>query len=245
MQYNKSTKTQLSSGQLSLRQPASSCVDKWQWTKTDAAKKLFSMCRMLHVYLSISFFGLLVFFSLTGFTLNHANWFKGKPVESTTMHLMPEYIVDALLPSANTENRDKSPQLDIPTLLLTQYANENWRLINPKKVTTDMESVEVVVEFANPSGKAILTFSPLIKQVQLTYQRKNLISLLGTLHKGKRVGFVWSLLIDITAFIVFFFAITGMYILFQNKKYRGQGLVLAILGIATPIALYVFTVPSF
>ena len=46
----------------------------WSWTSSPAAKKLFVTSRMLHLYVSAALFSLLIFFCVTGITLNHIDW---------------------------------------------------------------------------------------------------------------------------------------------------------------------------
>ena len=206
----------------------------WEWTKSTVAKKMFNISRFLHVYLSVTIFGLLVFFSLTGFTLNHSDWFKSENEQTTAKYSMPAHITQAL--KNNT---------DIPSSLLQQYVKQEWGLTNPRKINLDVESGHVLMEYAHPSGKAHITAIPEQQTFTVTYSHNNIITLLGTLHKGKRVGATWSLLIDLTSLIVFLFAITGLYILFQNRRYRTAGLPLALLGMITPFLIYFLLVPRF
>jgi hypothetical protein len=64
---------------------------------THAHRTLLKWARLLHVYLTLFGFALLLFFAVTGFMLNHEEWFL--PRQSTSGRLPTEWI-------ASPENRD-------------------------------------------------------------------------------------------------------------------------------------------
>src|SRR5690606_10158265 len=58
-------------------------------------RKLLHWSRTVHIYLSIALFLILVFFALTGITLNHATVFVGEPeVRVRTVDTLPELPLD-------------------------------------------------------------------------------------------------------------------------------------------------------
>ncbi|MFO0970027.1 MAG: PepSY-associated TM helix domain-containing protein [Gemmataceae bacterium] len=65
---------------------------------THAHRLLLKWARTLHVYLTLFGFVLLLFFAVTGFMLNHENWFL--PAQTTVGKLPPELLL------APAENRD-------------------------------------------------------------------------------------------------------------------------------------------
>jgi hypothetical protein len=77
----------------------------------------------------------------------------------------------------------------------------------------------------------------------LEYRTGDTLSVINDLHKGRHSGAVWSWVIDISAFLMIFFALTGYVIMFQNKKHRRLAVVFSIAGLISPIVLYLLFVP--
>ena len=63
-------------------------------------------------------------------------------------------------------------------------------------------------------------------------------------EEGRHTGEAWSWVIDISAVLMILFSITGMIILFQNRKKRLVGIWLTVLGVATPAVIYLCWVPQ-
>src|SRR5579863_2707160 len=65
-----------------VRKPRKKPVSVWQ-------KRTAAFSRWLHVYLSMICFVLVLFFAVTGLTLNHADWFDGKQVQKKSKGNVP------------------------------------------------------------------------------------------------------------------------------------------------------------
>jgi hypothetical protein len=202
----------------------------WYWTSTPAAKKLFSTSRMLHLYVSAALFSLLIFFCVTGITLNHIDWLSNGE-EFTTSLTLP--VIHSPL--------EQLSQLD--TVPLDQLLSETLGLKNAKEISIDFELGQVTADYSLPAGYAFATWSIYQGTVEVEYKKGNVFAIMNDLHKGRHTGEYWRWLIDISAVFMLLFSLTGLIILFQQLKRRGTGLWLLLWGTATPILIYLMWVP--
>lgn len=99
-------------------------------------------------------------------------------------------------------------------------------------------------DYPLPAGYAFVTVIIEENIVELEYASNGFLGLLNDLHKGRHSGYVWSLVIDISAILVAFFSLTGVVILLQNAKHRKQAFLVILLGSITPVAIYLLAVPQ-
>ena len=200
----------------------------WKWTTSVFARNLFNLCRMLHLYISTAVFSLLMFFAVTGITLNHPTWTgQGTDHEQQFSLLAPE--------KNNNEFFDPAPLLN---LLESEFG-----LRGASEVNFDLEMGEVTVDFSIPAGYAFALWELDSGSVEVGYHRGTFLALMNDLHKGRHTGGVWSWLIDVVAVSVVLFSVTGIIILLQQAKRRIRGLYLVVAGTLTPIIIYLLWVP--
>lgn len=202
----------------------------WSWTSSPAAKKLFVTSRMLHLYVSAALFSLLIFFCVTGITLNHIDWLSSGE----------EFTTSLSLPVINIPLEQLS-QLD--TAPLEQLLTGTLGLKKAKEISIDFELGEVTADYSIPAGYAFATWYIYQGTVEVEYQKGSIIAIMNDLHKGRHTGKYWRWLIDISAVFMLLFSLTGLIILFQQLKRRGTGLWLLLWGTATPILIYLMWVP--
>jgi len=198
-------------------------------------KKLYSVCRMIHIYVSTALFSLLIFFCVTGLLLNHLPWISndGK-LTGVKEGTLPKIVTRAL-------NKDKSPTNAM--LVVQPYLSQRYKLDELASFDWDKDANELILDYPVPAGYALVIIDTHLFNYSIEYQQANLMSILNDLHKGRHSGAVWSWIIDITAVLVCIFSFTGLIILFQNKKKRRFGLWLTLFGSLTPIIIYCLFVP--
>ncbi|GGZ96887.1 peptidase [Arenicella chitinivorans] len=206
----------------------------WDWTKSDVAKRVFKIARWLHIYLSTTALAIVLFFSVTGFTLNHANWFSGAAKTGIDTYTLPDEISSAL-----------SDPAVFPTALVTEYLRREHGLSHPRSIDHDLELGEVSLDFPLPAGYAFVSILVPDQIIEIEHQSGNLWVLMNDLHKGRHTGAAWSTFIDFSAVIMTLLAVAGILILFQLKKYRNWGLALTIIGVLTPLIWYLLFVPNY
>ena len=202
----------------------------WSWTSTPTYKKLFSTSRMLHLYVSAALFSLLIFFCVTGITLNHIDWLSNGE-ELTTSLMLPVISIPL----------EQLSQLD--TAPLDQLLSETLGLKKAKEISIDFELGEVTADYSLPAGYAFATLHMYQGTVEVEYQKGNIFAIMNDLHKGRHTGEYWRWLIDVSAVCMLLFSLTGLIILFQQLKRRGTGLWLLMWGTATPVLIYLMWVP--
>ena len=87
--------------------------------KSAAKKKIAAFSRWLHIYLSMLSFVVVLFFSVTGLTLNHANWFEGKEVEQ-------KYAGSIPIAWVNVADTAQIKKLEIVELLRKNYGVKGY-----------------------------------------------------------------------------------------------------------------------
>ena len=199
-------------------------------------RALYSTSRALHIYISTALFFLLILFCVSGIVLNHVDWLKNDKSNGHVTATIPAELVTKANAQLNT-----LPSLypEIEAYLATQYS-----LTKVKSIEWEKEDALVMLDYPLPAGFAYAELDFTTGELNLDYQTGGFLSLIGDLHKGRYTGEVWSWVIDISAVLMIFFAITGMIILFQNRKKRLAGIWITILGIATPLVIYLCWVPQ-
>ena len=199
-------------------------------------RALYSTSRALHIYISTALFFLLILFCVSGIVLNHVDWLKNDKSNGHVTATIPAELVTKANAQLNT-----LPSLypEIEAYLATQYS-----LTKVKSIEWEKEDALVMLDYPLPAGFAYAELDFATGELNLDYQTGGFLSLIGDLHKGRYTGEVWSWVIDISAVLMIIFAITGMIILFQNRKKRLAGIWITVLGIATPLVIYLCWVPQ-
>lgn len=198
------------------------------------AKQMFSICRWLHVYLSATLLCLLLFFCITGFTLNHAAWFSGKGQNGVTTHKLPDHLYRML-----------SVKDTIPVEQLKAFIEQELGLTEPRSIDLELDIGEINLDYPLPAGYAFISLLLDEATMKVEYRTGNVVALLNDLHKGRHTGPAWSILIDVSAIVMALFSIAGLVILLQHKKYRVPGLLFVAIGILAPFTLYFLFVPNY
>lgn len=201
-------------------------------------RSIFYWARFLHIYTSALLFTLLIFFCVTGFFLNHLEWFSGTSEDASLKLSLPEEVATALY---SPEKELVAENININSL--GRWLKSQYGLQKLNSVEYDLEMGEVVLDYALPAGYASAIYLIEDRQVVLDYRKGDIVAVMNDLHKGRHSGAVWSWVIDISALLMVFFAVTGFVIMFQNKKHRRLAIAFSLLGFVSPIFLYFVFVP--
>lgn len=195
------------------------------WKKRTAA---FS--RWLHLYLSMLCFLVVLFFAITGITLNHTEWFDGKQTEKKFEGKLPVEWV-------NNADTSKIKKLEIVEFFRNKYGIKGY--------VSDffVDDEQCSVSFKGPGYSADAFINRKDGQLQLSELRLGLVAVLNDLHKGRDSGKKWSWLIDISAVFLTIVSLSGLLMLFFLKKRRLNGLIIAIIGGIICYLVYVIWVP--
>jgi len=173
----------------------------------------------------------MLLFSITGFTLNHANWVTAKPEVTTRTAVLPEGLLSELRQLAEDEAEQERPLPASTAKWLSQALG-----IRASDRTAEWSPEEIYVSLPRPGGDAWATIDLETGEVRHEITDRGWISYLNDLHKGRNTGPAWSLFIDIFAAAALIFATTGLLLLKLHANQRpatwplvGFGLVLPLL----------------
>ncbi len=192
------------------------------------ALKVAFWTRWLHIYLSMFGMAALVFFSVTGITLNHPDWvFSDAERSSQAEGRVPSEWLN--LSSAASPD-DRVDKLKVVESLRAAHG------VRGALSEFRVDDRDCTVAFKGPGYSADIFLDRQTGKYTLTQMSHGLMAVVNDLHKGRDSGGAWSVLIDVSAGILIVIALSGLGLLFYLKRRRIPGLVLGILG-AIVIAL--------
>ncbi|MEM1173726.1 MAG: PepSY-associated TM helix domain-containing protein [Pseudomonadota bacterium] len=194
-------------------------------------QRFFTLVRSVHLYSSTALFASLAFFCVTGVTLSHG-WYLDSGNRSDSRELaVPELLVKGLAPD------DWNPDIDA----LTKFIERSAGLREPTKIELDRDYGEITLSYSAPAADADVLVTQ--EGMLIDAQRGSWLATLNDLHKNRDAGLSWSILIDVTAIGMLAFALTGLVILFQNRRQVRRSLMIVAVGLATPVLVFLFLVP--
>src|SRR5215475_964266 len=192
-------------------------------------RRLASLSRWLHIYLSMTSFAILLFFAVTGLTLNHAESFSAPPrIAQIKGKVEIKWI--------------KAEDAAVDKLAIVEHLRQAHGI---KGALSDfrLDESEAAVSFKGPGYAADAFINRETGEYELTETRSGLIAAINDLHKGRDTGRVWSWLIDASAVLMTVISLTGLILIWFLKRRRLSGLVLAgVCGVACYL-IYLFLVP--
>ncbi len=171
----------------------------------------------------------LLLFSITGFTLNHASAIGSRPEVTTRIGELPGPLLQQL------QAADRSSSTSLPGELVRWLRDEfSVRAASDK---AEWSEDEIYLSLPRPGGDAWLTIDLANGEVTHEVTRRGWISYLNDLHKGRNTGPAWSLFIDVFAFAVLVFAISGLLLLKMHSTHRPATWPMVTLGVVLPLVL--------
>ncbi|WP_379086700.1 PepSY-associated TM helix domain-containing protein [Pedobacter sp. UC225_65] len=200
--------------------------------KSSSPKKgIAKLSRWLHIYLSMVSFAIVLFFSVTGLTLNHPTWFGGdKQVVIKNKGTMNVNWV-------NSPDTNKIAKLEIVEFLRKTYqvkgAVSEFRI----------DDSEVSVSLKGPAYSCDAFIDRETGKYEVSEIKMGIVAVMNDLHKGRDSGPGWSWIIDISAVFLVVISLSGLILLCFIKKKRVAGLVTGIVGLLICYLIYVIFVP--
>jgi uncharacterized protein len=205
----------------------SPATDRPDW-KLLLKRKVAILSRWLHIYLSMASFAILLFFAVTGLTLNHAEWFAK---QQTTVQIQGAVDTGWVLPGRDPAKFD-----------LVEYFRAG-KGIQGAVADFRVDELECDISFKGPGYAADAVIERSSGQYRLTITRMGLAAILNDLHKGRDTGHVWGKIIDLSAVLMTFVSLTGMVLILFLYKRRLSGLVVLGSGAVIFVLVYRFWVP--
>lgn len=178
--------------------------------------------RSVHMWISMTSLLIVLFFSITGITLNHPTWTFGQdPVSATVSGTLPPDVV-------------RGGTIDF--LAVSEFLRSGQH-VTGEVTDHSSQNGEGSISYRGPGYAADVSFRLADRSFTLTSQKSGLVAVLNDLHKGRHTSTLWKWVIDITAGLLVMMSITGIALQLTIKRTRALGLVLAAAGTAVSLVL--------
>lgn len=194
-------------------------------------KEVAKLSRWLHIYLSMVSFAIVLFFSVTGLTLNHPTWFGGdKQVET-------KYKGKLNVKWVNNPDTTKIAKLEIVEFLRKNH--------NAKGFVSEIriDDAEVSVSLKGPAYSCDAFIDRENGNYEVSEIRMGLVAVMNDLHKGRDSGSGWSWVIDVSAVFLILVSLSGLILLCFIKKKRVAGFITGVVGLLICYLIYALFVP--
>ena len=200
-----------------------------------------SWVRRLHIYISMALLFVVLFFSVTGITLNRSELFElSQPNMQRSTLMLPTSLFTI------QDGRLKADEVAFETFLFEE-ANLSG-VPSDLEIYAEIEGSELVIgevsmDFKGPGYNASVFVDVTSEIVEIETTNYGVIALLNDLHKGRNSGEIWKWFIDITALLMIFFVLTGVCLLLPKKKTLKTAIKWTVFGSAISLVIYFVAVP--
>jgi uncharacterized protein len=200
--------------------------------------------RWLHIYLSMFGLATVLFFSVTGITLNHPNWVFGQVERRREAEGQVELKwISREITATNSQAGDQSDRSkEVAKLDVVEHLRKT-QAIRGALAEFRVDESECMVSFKGPGYSADAFIDRESGHYNLTEIDHGLVALVNDLHKGRDTGPIWSMLIDISAGLMTLISLTGLVLLFYLKLRRVPGVIVALVGTVVIVLVFRFWVP--
>jgi hypothetical protein len=187
--------------------------------------RIHSVIRWLHTYISLVTLLIVLFFSVTGLTLNHSEWTQGGVVERQVTGSINVKWLDINAPD----------KLSIAEKLRQDHSLRGH--VDELRI----DDRECTVMFKAPGYAADAFIDVRTGKYQMTIAEEGKLAVMNDLHKGRHSGKLWSVLIDSSAILLTIISLSGLGLLFFLKRIRTGGLIVVGVGALLLIAAVAIT----
>jgi len=193
---------------------------------TRGYRLLIKTARTVHIYTTLAGLLLVLLFAVTGFMLNHEDWFG---LGEASRSMSAGHLSIALL-----EEPDK--------LGVVEHLRQQWGATGAVHAF-DIEEDSCKVVFKSPGRVCEVIIDRRTGNTEITHESRGLAGRLTDLHRGKESGPVWGLVIDGTCLLLLVVASTGLILWYSLRTRFHLGLVALSVGGAFFAIIYAVAVP--
>lgn len=195
--------------------------------------------RVIHIYSSMVMLFIMLFFTLTGITLNHPDWFRS----SEPAQLIETDIPVSLLHQTQRLLAQQDDVSQVNTLLLAvpllDWIRDSHQVQGQElRLDWDADEQFLVADIQQPGGYSLAEFDLAAGTLMLERKDASLIHQLNDLHKGRNTGDLWRGFIDVSAVILLLFTLSGFWLLLPQKKRRRRAFSVSGVGLGFFLFLY-------
>lgn len=197
--------------------------------------------RWLHIYVSLLAFTALVFFGVTGVTLNHPDWFI-----SGDTQIVDDLQGELKLAWVQPEGHELAPadgsEPYVEKLEIVEHLRATHHLRGAVSEFRPDER-ECMILFKGPGYAADVIVQRDTGKYNVTVTKMGAVAIMNDLHKGRDTGPAWSMMIDAISIITVFVSVTGLILIFYLRRKRVSGIVTAVVGTIGLIAVAAWWIP--
>ncbi len=209
--------------------------------KKSLATRFAAAVRWLHIYISLLGFTALIFFSITGVTLNHPRWFGVAP-DRVIEHQGQVPLEWLGTPASASESSASDSTAQVAKLEIVEYLRSTHGLRGAVGEFR-ADEYECMIVFKGPGYAADVFIQRDSGKYTISESVMGAIAVMNDLHKGRDSGLAWSIVIDATAVLTIFVSDTGVVLLFYLKRKRWSGILTAVGGTIALVVIYALWVP--
>lgn len=187
-------------------------------------KQLLSYARLIHVYVSMALLSLMIFFAVTGITLNHPEWFEQHEAEVISR----DFSLDKKLLAPSQQGE------------LISFLARN-QLLNGKRFTLERDQYELFISDKRPGFNLTLSIDLTSGEVFQEQTDYGLWAKLNDLHKGRNSGGLWRFIIDFSALMMILFSLSGLILALVQRRVN-RTLSISLLSTLLVVLVYLFHV---
>jgi hypothetical protein len=178
--------------------------------------------RWFHLYASMVTFIIVLFFALTGVTLNHPEWTWGGGEKQTS--------VTGTLPE--TAVRGES----VDWFVVSEYLRKTHSLHGTASENR-VDNGEGSLSYRGPGYAAEVYFKLADRKYEVRITTQGWLGVMNDLHRGRDSGKPWSWVVDVSGIVLALVSLSGLAILFFLKKARLSGLAWTVIGLIATCGL--------
>lgn len=182
--------------------------------------------RIVHAYASMIALLLVLFFGITGITLNHPEWTFGDEPTTTT--------------ETGTFDFEVAPDGTTDYLAASEALRDQYGISAP---VSDYQTTgeQASISYRAPGYAADATFSTATGEYRVTIEQQGFVGVMNDLHKGRDATSSWRWTIDVAGGVLVLIAASGLLLQLVLKRRRRSAIVVAALGAIATLGLIALT----
>ena len=182
--------------------------------------------RLVHAYTSMIALLLVLFFGITGITLNHPDWsFGNKPTTTSKSGTMTFTV---------------APGGTVDYLKVSEFLRDTYG-ISAEVSDYTTTGTQGSISYRAPGYAADATFDTSTGAYRVTIEQQGFIGVMNDLHKGRDADGSWKWTIDVAGAFLVVIALSGLLLQLFLKRRRRSALIVAGAGVVIAIALMYLT----
>jgi hypothetical protein len=190
-------------------------------------RKLLHFSRTVHIYLTMLGLFVMMLFGITGFTVNHEDWFG-----ATTPHV--------------TEATGRTPAEFVAKkdgLRMVEHLRQGWRITGALTGFDELDE-KFSLGFKEPGRIWEVEIDKADGATRVHAEAFNFFALINNLHRGRYAGPGWRWIIDLSAIFIALACLTGLVLWLALPKRRRLGILALVAGTLGVVGIYLALVPG-